>query len=254
MLQYMSYSGKSWISARARIPRSRAEVICSSAGSPFGLTQCDCVMPRFWLVRIISAAKPSIEPPTPSASTTAMSLADFTISIFSALSTVTWLPGLKPILDGACEAARAETVNRLSSVMRLFFTACSVTYKVISLDSEAGYHGTPAFSAYSTLPVSASISSAASVGDDADAVLVKAGLVRAVAARAAAIIEHRIDDTNFTAKSVLFAGLENECWFTRCFDYLNHRPGFGKSVPSCRPSLELGSWFTVELEFTVPNH
>ena len=37
-----------------------------------------------------------------------MSLADFTIRIFSALSTVIWVPGLKPIFDGACEAARAR--------------------------------------------------------------------------------------------------------------------------------------------------
>ena len=34
-----------------------------------------------------------------------MSFADFTISIFSALSTVTVVPGLKPILVGACAAA-----------------------------------------------------------------------------------------------------------------------------------------------------
>ena len=56
-----------------------------------------------------------------------MSLADFTIRILSALSTVIWVPGLKPIFDGACEAARADTVNSVSSVMRLFLTACSVT-------------------------------------------------------------------------------------------------------------------------------
>ena len=115
------------MSARPRIARSRAEEICSSAGRPFGLTQFDWVMPSRRLVRFISAEKFSTEPETPSASTTAMSFADFTISIFSALSTVTWLPGLKPIFEGACKAARAETVNRVSSVMRRFFTACSVT-------------------------------------------------------------------------------------------------------------------------------
>ena len=37
-----------------------------------------------------------------------MSLADFTIRILSALSTVIWVPGLKPILDGACEARAAK--------------------------------------------------------------------------------------------------------------------------------------------------
>ena len=84
-------------------------------------------MPRFLLVWFISSANFSTEPATPSASTTAMSLADFTIRIFSALSTVTVVPGSKPILVGACEAARGDTVNRVSSVMRLFLTACSVT-------------------------------------------------------------------------------------------------------------------------------
>ena len=79
------------------------------------------------LVAFISSANFSTEPATPSASTTAMSLADFTIRIFSALSTVILVPGLKPIFDGACEAARAETVKSVSSVMRWFFTACSVT-------------------------------------------------------------------------------------------------------------------------------
>ncbi len=118
MCQYMSYSGKSWSSARARMARSRAELICSSAGRPFGLTQLDWVMPRFLLVVFISAEKFSTEPDTPSASTTAMSLADFTIRIFSALSTVILVPGLKPIFDGGCEAARAVTVKSVSSVMR----------------------------------------------------------------------------------------------------------------------------------------
>ena len=71
------------------MPRSRAEVIWSSAGKPFGLTKLDCVMPRRRAFSFIWSAKLSIEPPTPSASTTAMSFADFTSSILSALSTVT---------------------------------------------------------------------------------------------------------------------------------------------------------------------
>ena len=41
-----------------------------------------------------------------------MSLAECTISIFSALSTVTCVPGGKPILVGACAAALRETVNK----------------------------------------------------------------------------------------------------------------------------------------------
>ena len=56
-----------------------------------------------------------------------MSLADFTSIIFSALSTVTWVPGLKPILDGDCEAAVGETVSSVSSEMRPSLTALSVT-------------------------------------------------------------------------------------------------------------------------------
>ena len=47
-----------------------------------------------------------------------MSLADFTSIIFSALSTVTWVPGRKPIFDGDCEAATGDTVSSVSSVMR----------------------------------------------------------------------------------------------------------------------------------------
>ena len=43
-----------------------------------------------------------------------MSFADFTISIFSALSTVTWVPAGKPIFDGACATALRETVNSVS--------------------------------------------------------------------------------------------------------------------------------------------
>ncbi len=46
-------------------------------------------MPSRCAVRFISSEKASIDPDTPSASTTAMSLADFTIIILSALSTVT---------------------------------------------------------------------------------------------------------------------------------------------------------------------
>src|SRR5919205_685882 len=73
--------------------------------------------------------------------TTAMSLADFTISILSALSTVTVVPALKPILDGACATAFGDTVSSVSIERRLSFTALSVRYIVISLVVEAGYHG-----------------------------------------------------------------------------------------------------------------
>ena len=62
-------------------------------------------MPSALALVFIIAAKPPTEPPTPSASTTAMSLADFTIIILMALSTVTTVPTLKPILVGFCASA-----------------------------------------------------------------------------------------------------------------------------------------------------
>src|SRR6185312_9169692 len=119
-------------------------------------------MPSCCAVWFIIAEKPSIEPPTPSASTTAMSLADFTIIILSALSMVSWVPGGNPILEGDCEAATGDTVNSVSSDIRPSFTAFSVTYAVMILVTEAGYQGMVALSACSTLPVSASTTSSAS--------------------------------------------------------------------------------------------
>ena len=56
-----------------------------------------------------------------------MSLAECTISIFSALSTVTCVPGGKPILVGDCAAAVCDTVNKLSSVMWRALIALKVT-------------------------------------------------------------------------------------------------------------------------------
>ena len=55
-----------------------------------------------------------------------MSLADFTIIILSALSTVTWVPTGRPILVGACMLALRETVNSVSKVMRWSLTALKV--------------------------------------------------------------------------------------------------------------------------------
>src|ERR1041385_5717418 len=93
------------------MPRSRAEVTWFSAGRPFGLTKLLCDMPRRRALAFIMSGKPVIEPPTPSAMATAMSLDDFTISILSALSTVTVVPILKPILVGCCAAALRVTVS-----------------------------------------------------------------------------------------------------------------------------------------------
>ena len=160
----MSYSGKSCSSARARMARSRAEVICSSAGRPFGLTQLDWVMPRFLLVAVHLVGE----------------LLDRAADAFGQHDrhVVGRLhhQHLERVVDGDLGAgleadlgrrlrggASRETVNSVSSVRRLFLTACSVTYMVISLEVEAGYHGIVAFSACSTLPVSASTSSVASV-------------------------------------------------------------------------------------------
>ena len=56
-----------------------------------------------------------------------MSFADFTIIIFSALSTVSCVPGRNPIFDGDCEAAVGDTVISVSSVSLPSFTAFSVT-------------------------------------------------------------------------------------------------------------------------------
>ena len=47
----------------------------------------------------------------PSATVMAMSLAERTISIFSALSSVTWVPTGKPIFEGGILCARAETTS-----------------------------------------------------------------------------------------------------------------------------------------------
>ena len=60
-------------------------------------------------VAFISAAKASTEPSMLSAIITATSLGDFTISIFSALSSVTSVPGRKPIFEGGMHAPRAPT-------------------------------------------------------------------------------------------------------------------------------------------------
>ncbi|MFK4619833.1 hypothetical protein ABIF50_003110 [Bradyrhizobium diazoefficiens] len=84
-------------------------------------------MPSFLAVSFIMTEKPSIDPPTPSASTTAMSFADLTIIIFRALSTVSCVPGRNPIFDGDCEAAVGDTVSSVSSVSLPSFTAFNVT-------------------------------------------------------------------------------------------------------------------------------
>ena len=63
----------------------------------------------------------------PSAIITATSFGDFTISIFSALSSVTSVPGSKPIFEGGMRAARADMVSGVSIVSRPSRTAFSAT-------------------------------------------------------------------------------------------------------------------------------
>jgi hypothetical protein len=55
-----------------------------------------------------------------------MSFADLTISILSALSTVTVVPTGNPILTGDCAAAVCETAISLSSVILPSLTARKV--------------------------------------------------------------------------------------------------------------------------------
>ena len=75
----------------------------------------------------MSLAKASTEPETPSATITATSLGDLTISILSALSSVTSVPGRKPIFDGGIRAARADITSGVSSVSLPARTASSAT-------------------------------------------------------------------------------------------------------------------------------
>ena len=91
------------------------------------MTQLDSRIPSAAEALFISSAKASTEPDTPSATVTATSLADFTISITSALRSVTSDPGRNPIFDGAIFAARAETTSGVSKVSRPWRTASSAT-------------------------------------------------------------------------------------------------------------------------------
>jgi hypothetical protein len=75
----------------------------------------------------MSSAKPSTEPETPSATITATSFGDLTISILSALSSVTSVPGRNPIFDGGMRAARSDMTSGVSRVSLPFRTASSAT-------------------------------------------------------------------------------------------------------------------------------
>ena len=106
---------------------SRAEVCWRSSGRPCGLTKRLSRMPRRWAAAFIMSAKPSTEPPTPSAMVTATSLADLTMMILRALSSVISMPGGKPILDGGIDCASSDTVRGVSSAILPVLTALSAT-------------------------------------------------------------------------------------------------------------------------------
>ena len=76
----------------------------------------DWLIPSERAAAFICAANAGTEPETPSAIVTETSLADFTMMILSALSSVTSEPGRKPIFEGAMRAARLETTSGVCSV------------------------------------------------------------------------------------------------------------------------------------------
>ncbi len=106
---------------------SRAELCWPSACSPLGLMKWLSRMPRLRASAFIMVAKASTLPATPSATTIAMSFADFTSSILSAFSSVTSCPGRTPILEGAAFEARTLTGIGVSQPMRLSRMAFSAT-------------------------------------------------------------------------------------------------------------------------------
>ena len=57
----------------------------------------------------------------------ATSFADLTMMILRALSSVTWVPGRKPILEGGWAAASGETVRSVSMATRPWRTRSRAT-------------------------------------------------------------------------------------------------------------------------------
>ena len=104
----------------------------------------------------ISLTKASTLPPTPSAITTAMSFAERTMSILIALSSVSSVPTLKPIFDGGCASAFAETLSSVLGASLCSRMAWKATYTVINFVTDAGYQGRPASDCAITRPLFAS--------------------------------------------------------------------------------------------------
>ena len=94
---------------------SRAEVICSSAGRPFGLTQLDCVMPSRREAAFISSANPSIEPDDALGEHDRDVVRRLHHHHLEGVVDRDLVPGVKPIFDGACAAAFGDTVSSVSS-------------------------------------------------------------------------------------------------------------------------------------------
>ncbi len=106
------------------------------------------IMPRALFcvgVHICVAGDSSTEPATQSLNTTAMSFADFTIGIASALSAVTTVPHAQIYLPPATATPafhrNDETVFSVSSVRRPSLTAESIASGLIGLVTEAGCQG-----------------------------------------------------------------------------------------------------------------
>ena len=84
-------------------------------------------MPSRFASAFIRTANASSDPPTFSPTAMAMSLADLTSIIFSALSSVITEPGLKPILLGGSAAECLVTLMGESSASSPAATARNVT-------------------------------------------------------------------------------------------------------------------------------
>ena len=102
---------------------SRAVLRCARFGKPDALRKVVRDMPSARALSVIRLANPASVPPSVSAITTAISLADLTISARIASSTVIVEPARSPSLDAGCRAARFEIVIVDLRPSRLLSTA-----------------------------------------------------------------------------------------------------------------------------------
>ena len=99
------------MSARARNDMSRAVLRCLRFGRPDALRNVVRDMPSAWAFLVIIRANSTSVPPSASATTTAISLADLTTSALIASSTSIVEPAGRPSFDGGWPAARFETLS-----------------------------------------------------------------------------------------------------------------------------------------------